>query len=52
VQGKIDDDDYIKMLAQIKREIAKAEELLEEYESQQKSNWNLESTSTLSDADC
>ena len=38
VQGKIDDDDYIKMLAQIKREIAKAEELLEEYESQQKSN--------------
>ena len=38
MQGKIDDDDYIKMLAQIKREIAKAEELLEEYESQQKSN--------------
>lgn len=38
VQGKIDDDDYIKMLGQINREIAGAEELLEEYESQQKSN--------------
>ena len=34
VQGKIDDDDYIKMLGQINREIAGAEELLEEYESQ------------------